>query len=190
MKLPLRETFLLKIPYFDFLFNSRFEGFSEDFTTYYNHILETNPEENLNSFQEFAKAQTDIEKKIIIHNLGVFYFRYQKSYWSKKPTASFNVLIWDAPFKNILPTYNEKYDGNVLIGPKWNKKTENYSSFFITEPDVHQYIIRGLEMMFLEQIVPYSLLPAFTLSILITYYNYKKELEDFLQIEDPTYKII
>lgn len=190
MKLPLRPTFLLKIPYFDILFSTRFEGFSEDFATYYNHILETNPEENLKVFQEFSQSQTDFEKKIIIHNLGVYYFRYQKKYWAKRPQNSFKFLHWEKIFETFLPTYNATYDANILIGPKWDKLTENYSKFIITEPDGHQYLIRGLEMLFLEEIVPHVLLPAFTLAILIVYYEYKSELEDFLQIEDPTYKII
>ena len=47
MKLPLHPSFLLKIPYFQILFDLRYEGFAEEFTTYFNHNLETNPEENI-----------------------------------------------------------------------------------------------------------------------------------------------
>lgn len=190
MKLPLNTTFLLKIPFFHLLFNSRFDGFSEDFTTYYNHNLETNPEDNLKLFEELYSSENDIEKKMVIHNLGVYYYRYQEQYWLKRPYNGHNVFIWENKFLEFLPSYNEKYNSKILINPKWDKLTEDYTKFILVEPDVFQYIILGMEMMFLDETVPPKLLPAFALAILIVYYDFKSEVEIFLEMEDPTYKII
>ena len=190
MKLPLRETYLMKIPYFDFLFSSRFEGFSKDFVSYFNQILTTDPDENLLSFLELSEYLEDATHKIIAYNLGLFYYRYQKNFWLKKPTTAYKFLLWEACYKDTMPAFNEKYRAKLMVNPEWDKSTENYSGFFITEPDYHQYIIAGLEMMFLDKIIPTNLLPAFTLSILIVYYDSIKEIADFLQINDPTSKII
>ncbi|MCF8274957.1 MAG: hypothetical protein K9I95_14115 [Flavobacteriaceae bacterium] len=190
MKLPLRPTYLMKIPYFEVLFNSRFEGFEEDFATYFNHVLETNPEDNFKLFLDLYQSETDLERKIIINNLGVFYYRYQKNYWGKRPDSTYNFLVWEESFKTLLPTYNESFDANILIGPQWEKLTESYSRFIIAEPDFNAYIINGFDMMFLDETVPRELLPAFALSILVVYYKHKIEIEDFLETKDPTYKII
>lgn len=190
MKLPLHPSFLLKIPYFEILFRLRYEGFSEDFATYYNHNLETNPEENFRLFKEFYESETDFEQKNIIHNLGVYYFRYQKKYWGKRPAKAIDFLNWENSFENFLPTYNEKLGSDILFTPKWDRITETFSEFFVIETDVHQCVMVGMDMMFLSEKVPPSLLPAFTLSILIIYYEYKTEIEYFLEQEDPTFKII
>ena len=77
MKTPLRETYLMKIPYFEFLFSSRFEGYSKDFVNNFNQILNTDPNENLLSFLELSEYLEDVTNKIITYNLGLFYFQYQ-----------------------------------------------------------------------------------------------------------------
>ena len=190
MKTPLRKTYLMKIPYFEFLFSSRFEGFSKDFVNNFNQILNTDPNENLLSFLELSEYLEDVTNKIITYNLGLFYFRYQKSIWLKNPSTAHKFLLWEPCYKDTMPAFNEKYRAKLLVNPEWDRTTENYSGFFITEPDCHQYIITGLEMMFLDKIIPTNLLPAFTLSILIVYYNNKNEIESFLQLKDQTDKII
>jgi hypothetical protein len=190
MKLPLRPSFLLKIPYFQILFDLRYEGFAEEFTTYFNHNLETNPEENFKLFKEFSESKFPIEQMNIVHNLGVYYFRYQKKYWGKRPKNSIDLLKWENTFENFLPTYEDQLGAKILIAPKWDKQAESFYEFFITETDVHQSIMEGLDMMLLSEKVPRTLLPAFALSILIIYYEHKTEIEYFLEQEDPTFKII
>ena len=95
MKLPLRTTLLARMPYFELIFSSRFENFIDDFVLYYNHALDTNPNEVLEAYHNFYNVEEDIQKKIIIHNLGYRYFHYQKKYWSKRPQAKINVLQWE-----------------------------------------------------------------------------------------------
>jgi hypothetical protein len=190
MKLPLRPSFLLRIPYFQILFDLRYEGFAEEFTTYYNHNLETNSEENFKLFKEFSESKFPIEQMNIVHNLGVYYFRYQKDFLGKRPKNSIDFLKWESTFENFLPTHKETLNSKILMPPKWDKLTESYSEFFIIEPDVHQIVMEGLDMMFLSEKVAPSLLPAFALSILIIYYENKTEIEYFLEQEDPTFKII
>ncbi|MGZ0016921.1 hypothetical protein [Yeosuana sp. AK3] len=190
MKLPLRPSFLLKIPYFQILFENRYEGFAEEFTTYFNHNLETSPEENFKLFQKFSQSKFPMEQRNIIHNLGVYYFRYQRQYWGKRHKNSTDFLKYESVFENFLPTHKEKLDTNILIAPRWNRQTESFSEFFIFETDVHQIVMEGLDMMLLSELVPPALLPAFALSILIIYYEHKTEIEYFLEQEDPTFKII
>jgi len=190
MKLPLRPSFLLKIPYFQILFDNRYEGFAEEFTTYFNHNLETSPEENFKLFKEFSESKFPMEQVNMIHNLGVHYFRYQKQYWTRRPKNSIDFLEWESTFEDFLPSYKEKLGTNILIAPKWDKLTESFSEFFIIETDVHQIVMEGLDMMLLSELVPPALLPAFALSILIIYYENKTEIEYFLEQKDPTFKII
>ncbi|WP_372757695.1 hypothetical protein [Mariniflexile sp.] len=190
MKLPLYPSFFLKIPYFQILFDNRYEGFEEEFTTYFNHNLETNPEENFKLFKEFSQLKFPIEQLNIVHNLGIYYFRYQKNYWGKRPKNSIDFLKWESSFENFLPTYENKLGTKILMSPKWDKQSESFSEFFITEIDVHQAVMEGLDMMFFSEIVPCALLPAFALSILIIYYEHKTEIEYFLEQKDPTFKII
>lgn len=190
MKTPLRETYLMKIPYFDIIFSSRFKGFSKDFVNNFNQISNTDPNVNLLSFLEISEYLEDVTNKIITYNLGLFYYRYQKSIWLKNPLTANKFQFWEPCYRDTMPAFNEKYQGKILVNPEWDRTTENYSRFFITEPDCHQHIITGLEMMFLDKIIPSNLLPAFTLSILVVYYNNIKEIQDFLELEDPTNKII
>lgn len=190
MKLPLQPSFLLKIPYFQILFKNRYEGFAEEFTTYFNHNLETNPEENFKLFQEFSESKFPMEQVNMIHNLGVHYFRYQKQYWGKRHNNSIDFLKWESTFEDFRPSYRDKLGTNILIDPKWDPLTQSFSMFFSIETDVHQIVLEGLDLMLLSELVPSSLLPAFALSILIIYYENKPEIEYFLEQEDPTFKII
>ncbi|GAA4801743.1 hypothetical protein [Litoribaculum gwangyangense] len=190
MKLPLRPSFLLKIPYFQILFDLRYEGFAEEFTTYFNHNLETNPEDNLNLFKEFSQLKFRMEQLNVVHNLGVYYYRHQRQYWSRRPKNKIDFLKWESTFGHFLATSKDKPGTAVKMAPKWNRYTESYSEFFITELDVHTIVMEGLDMMLLSETVPSALLPAFALSIMIIYYEHKLEIEDFLEQEDPTNKII
>ena len=160
MKLPLRPSFLLKIPYFQILFEFRYEGFADEFTTYFNHNLETNPEDNFKLFHELSKSKFPVEQMNIVHNLGVYYFRYQRQYWSRRPKSTIDFLKWESTFESFLPTHIETLNSKILMAPKWNKLTESYSEFFIVEPDVHQIVMEGLDLMLLSEKVPASLLSA------------------------------
>lgn len=187
MKLPLRSTLLARMPYFELLFSSRFENFDEDFALYYNNALDSDPIEVLEAYQDFFEAQTDIPKKIIIHNLGYRYFHYQKKYWSKRPQAKINLLQWEKCYESELPTYNEAEDIRrlQLEIPKSRK-----NKITIQEPDYNEEILTAMDLLFIDETVPRNLLSGFCLSIMITYYNHIEEIETWLQKEDTTRKLL
>lgn len=187
MKLPLRTNLLARMPYFELIFSSRFENFIDDFVLYYNHALDSDPNEVLEAYHNYYNVEEDIQKKIIIHNLGCRYFQYQKKYWSKRPQAKINVLPWEKCYETELPTYNEIEDLKRLnlTTPK-NRKEKT----LIQEPDYNEEILTALDLLFVDNTVPRNLLSGFCLSIMITYYNHTEEIESWLEKEDNTRKLL
>lgn len=187
MKLPLRTTLLYKIPYFALLFSSRFENFADDFTLYYNHAIDCNPIEVLDSYHEFFNNEKDIQKKIIIHNLGARYFNFQKKFWSKRPQAKINFTAWEKCYETELPTYDEAKDIKLLQIEKPKKRSDKPT---LKEPDFNEEIITALDMLFIDETVPRNLLAGFCLSIMLTYYIHFEEIELWLEKEDTTRKLL
>lgn len=187
---PIPPSLLLKIPLFKILFETHYDGFQSDFCDNYNLVYYTDPERNFTLFNEFYNSLTTIEEKILVHNLSVYYYRYQRNYWNKRPHLTYKILFWEDEFKKLLPSYDEQYDSQFLINLELETKSNSDSKPVINTPSAHEYILGALDMLFQDEIVPPELGPAFTLAILIVYYEFSEELNELLNITDPTPKII